>query len=116
MIAQMLIRNFIRKPLNIEERYGKGTWALVTGATGGIGQAYCEELAKNNFNIILVGRNKQKLIESEKLIKTNGKIKTKLVIADLGDTISEDFYKEIFNQVKDLDVSILINNAGWGST
>jgi len=115
MIGQLIVRNYIRKPLNIEERYGKGTWALVTGATGGIGEAYCIELAKNNFNVILQGRNKDKLEESEKRVKlVNNKIKTKILVADLGESLAVDFYQALYDQIKDLDISILVNNAGWG--
>ena len=114
-VAKMLIRNYMRKPLDLTDRYGKGTWALVTGATGGIGQAYCVELAKNGFNIILLGRSKERLEESEKIVKeANKQIKTKLVVADLGESLAVDFYKDIISQVSDLDISVLVNNAGWG--
>ena len=54
-------RNLLRKPLDLAERYGKGTWALVTGASMGIGEQCCHELAKQGFNIILVSRSKGKL-------------------------------------------------------
>mmetsp|Transcript_4937 Transcript_4937/g.4719 ORF Transcript_4937/g.4719 Transcript_4937/m.4719 type:complete len:293 (+) Transcript_4937:100-978(+) len=115
MITKLVIRNYFRKPLNIQERYGKGTWAMVTGATGGIGEAYCLEFAKQNFNIVLSGRSLEKLQDmEEKVKKINGKVKTKIVTADLGETVDVDFYKKIYEQVKDLDISILVNNAAWG--
>lgn len=42
-----VIRNFIRGvPKNLKQRYGENSWAVVTGATSGIGLAYCEILAK----------------------------------------------------------------------
>lgn len=41
---------------NLVSRYGGG-WALVTGASDGIGKQYCHELAKEGFNIILVARD-----------------------------------------------------------
>ena len=43
------------------ERYGKGSWALVTGASTGIGAEYCMQLAKAGFNICLVSRTRSKL-------------------------------------------------------
>ena len=41
---------------DLKKRYGGG-WALVTGASDGIGKAYCHELAQSGFNIILMARN-----------------------------------------------------------
>ena len=51
--------------LDLKKRYGGG-WALVTGASDGIGKQYCIELAKSGFDIILMARNKEKLEEVAK--------------------------------------------------
>jgi len=47
-------------------RFGarKGAWAVVTGATDGIGKEFALQLAKSGFNIILVARNKDLLSQS----------------------------------------------------
>ena len=112
-----LYRNFIRKPLNLEQRYGKGTWAVVTGATGGIGEAFWRQLAQQNFNIVLVGRNKKLLEESEqRVLEANKSIKTKLVQVDLSESMDPKFYENIQKELIDFDVSILVNNAGAGNT
>ena len=42
----------------------EGSWAMVTGASDGIGLGYCKELARQGFNIIMVSRNKEKLQEA----------------------------------------------------
>ncbi len=55
------IKGLFRPALKLSERYGKGTWAVVTGASDGIGKSFCSELAKDGFNIILIARNKEKL-------------------------------------------------------
>ena len=44
---------------NLKERYGGG-WALVTGASDGLGKQYSFELARSGFNIILMARSSQK--------------------------------------------------------
>lgn len=53
---------------NLKVRYGGG-WALVTGASDGIGKAYCHELAKSGFNIILMARNADKIKEVAKELR-----------------------------------------------
>ena len=46
---------------NLCERYGKGGWAVITGASDGIGAEYARQLARRGFNICLVSRTKSKL-------------------------------------------------------
>lgn len=53
------IYTFLLRPQKNLHRYGK--WAVVTGPTSGIGQSLAFELAKNGMNLILVGRNTDKL-------------------------------------------------------
>lgn len=43
------------------EKYGKGSWAIVTGCTEGIGKAFCFVLADLGFNLVLISRNEKKL-------------------------------------------------------
>ena len=65
-----LYRHAIRQRYNLYQRYGGAvgdTWAVVTGGSDGIGLEFCNELAKEGFNICIIARNeekiKQKLIE-----------------------------------------------------
>ena len=59
-IGSLIWRTFLVSPINIKQKYS-GKWALVTGSTDGIGQAYAFALAKCNLNIILVSRTQSKL-------------------------------------------------------
>ena len=52
-----IYRHFLRPRLNFKTRYGENTWAMITGSTDGIGLAFAEELAKEGFNLILIGRS-----------------------------------------------------------
>ena len=59
-IVSLVWKRFLASPLNVKKKYG-GKWALITGATDGIGKAYAYALAKSNMNIILVSRTQSKL-------------------------------------------------------
>lgn len=48
------------RPLNLKSVYGQG-WAVVTGATDGIGFGFCQELASQGYNICLISRSQSKL-------------------------------------------------------
>ena len=55
-----LLKYFVLPRRNMQARYGANSWAVVTGASDGIGKQYAIELAKEGFNIVLVARNKAK--------------------------------------------------------
>ena len=69
----MIDKHFMRKRLSILQRYAAGqpaqAWAVVTGASDGIGASFCEELARIGFNVALVSRTMSKLEAVEKLCK-----------------------------------------------
>lgn len=109
-----LYKNLIRKPYNLVERYGKNTWAIVTGATDGIGKKFCEELAKIGFNIILISRNIDKLkTVSAELKQINPMIKTHEIEFDFNKHSTTSDYIKIFQIIQEnCDISILVNNVG----
>ena len=103
----------IRKPHDLSERYGKNTWALVTGATGGIGFEYCKQLMEKGFNVIISGRNEQKLVEMQNELKEMyTSVETKILVADFSESLEEDFYMKLKDQLEGCDISVLVNNAG----
>ena len=59
-----LLRRQFRSTNHLPRLYGKGTYALVTGGSDGIGLALCKELAFQGFNIIIVSRNAEKMLEA----------------------------------------------------
>jgi len=87
-----------------------GSWAVVTGATDGIGKGFCIELARQGMNIVLVSRNLEKLNVVAKEIEEKFTVKTKVVDIDFSkDTNSQP---RLEAETAELDVGILVNNVG----
>lgn len=87
-------------------------WAVVTGASAGLGIAFAEHLAKQGSDIILAARRQDKLEEvADKLAHRHG-IRTEVRAVDLAsETGRADFVEEIHAT----PVHTLVNNAGFGS-
>ena len=81
--------------------------ALITGASSGIGREMAIYLSELGYDLILVARNKEKLLELQDLVKT----KTKIVVADLRD---ETKIKDLYVLCKNDNIDVLVNNAGFG--
>lgn len=83
--------------------------ALVTGASSGIGRDIAKELAKRNINLILVSKDLSKLEQVKEQIKN---VNVEVIAKDLS---IEQNCIDLFEQVKDQKIDILINNAGFGA-
>jgi len=90
-----------------------GRWALVTGASAGIGKAFARELSSLGTHLILTARRGDRLQELAAELRSKHKIDTKIVEADLAEPSAP---KEIFRFTKELGIAVdlLINNAGFG--
>jgi short-subunit dehydrogenase len=90
-----------------------GKWALVTGASSGIGYEMTKQLAQKGCSVILASRSKAKLEEIKNEIEKNFTVKAFVLISDLSSLGSaEALYQECKKQ--GLSPDILINNAGVG--
>jgi short-subunit dehydrogenase len=92
---------------NLKDTYGE--WALITGASSGIGEAISRKIASTGMNVVLVARRQERLEQlSKELIDSYG-IKTRVICADLSD---KNDTKNIITIVDDLEIGLLVNNAG----
>ncbi|TRY96711.1 hypothetical protein DNTS_032196 [Danionella cerebrum] len=87
-----------------------GQWAVVTGATSGIGRAYAEELAKRGLDIVLISRSKEKLQTVAKEIESKHSRQTRVIEADFAE--GHSIYSAIVQQLEGLEIGILVNNVG----
>jgi 17beta-estradiol 17-dehydrogenase / very-long-chain 3-oxoacyl-CoA reductase len=92
--------------------------AIITGASDGIGKNYAYELARRDFNIVLHGRNATKLhhVRTE-LHNEFPHLSFRVIIADASKTSPESLkhIQEMVDSLRDLHVTILINNVGSGA-
>jgi short-subunit dehydrogenase len=87
--------------------------ALVTGASGGIGEAFARQLASEGSHLVLVARSVDKLDTLAAELRENSRLDIEVLVADLGD--AADLAK-VEARVASVDqpVDLLINNAGYG--
>ena len=98
-----------RAPLR--ERYGD--WALVTGASAGIGAEFARALARDGLSVVLTARREDRLRELADELEKTYHVATRVVAVDLGDAAGAD---RVADAVADLEIAVLVNNAGFGAS
>lgn len=86
-------------------------WALLTGASAGIGLELAKLFAAGKFNLALVARTESRLTVLAKELGERHGIQTRVLAKDLRSPTAP---REIFDALKDTPVSVLVNNAGFG--
>ncbi|MCJ1240322.1 hypothetical protein MMC14_008323 [Varicellaria rhodocarpa] len=104
-------------------RHGSSAWALVTGASDGIGLGFAKELARNGFNIVLHGRNAGKLDKVKERFSLEFPDRAfKIIVADAAAVAaaaaavspgsSEVSIAEMIEPIQSLNITVLVNNVG----
>jgi uncharacterized protein len=91
----------------------RGKYALVTGASKGLGRAYAEVLAERGMNLVLVARSLEPLNELAEQLRLQYQVKAEVIAGDISDP---SVVTQIFKRVEQLGirVDLLLNNAGLG--
>lgn len=82
---------------------------LITGASSGIGRDMAREFAKRKYDLIIVSRDEEKLLDLKKELEEKYSINVKIAVKDLA---KEENCISLYEENKDID--ILVNNAGFG--
>ena len=96
---------------NFVERFGP--WALVTGASSGIGEAFARRLAEVGMNLVLVARREDRLRKLAEDLQSQHSVSTRVVPVDLS---QDNFLSVIEQATADVSVGLLVNNAGIATT
>lgn len=88
-----------------------GPWALVTGASSGLGAEYARQLAAKGLSVILVARRQDRLEQLASEIESAHGVATRVVASDL---TADGQCERVIAETADLEVGLLVNNAGYG--
>lgn len=102
------VRNFQKR---LKARYGP--WAVVTGASSGIGREMALRLAESGVNLVLVARSQAVLAQMAKDLSDRYGIKVRSVVLDLA---VERSLETLVTQTQDLEVGLLVAAAGFGTS
>lgn len=100
---------FGRRRTPLRERYGE--WALITGASAGIGAEFARALAREGMSCVLTARREDRLRAVADELQQRYQVSTRVVAADLADPAGAD---QLMDAIKDLQIDVFINNAGFG--
>ncbi|HVO27055.1 MAG TPA: SDR family oxidoreductase [Candidatus Margulisiibacteriota bacterium] len=100
---------FGRQRTSLRERYGE--WALITGASAGIGAEFARALAREGLSCVLTARREDRLQTLASELQERYQVATRVVAADLADPAGCD---RLIDAIKDLQIDVFINNAGFG--
>jgi len=91
-----------------------GEWVLITGASAGIGREFSHIFAEHGHNLVLIARKEDRLTALASELAKKHSVKTMVLAKDLGMPGSaQEVFAEL--QRQNIPVSILINNAGFGT-
>ena len=84
-------------------------WALITGATVGIGDAFARHLASQGFNLVINARSVDKLEERAAFLRKNYGVEVEILAADLAREC-----EKVEAYIASHEIEVLVNNAGFG--
>ena len=90
------------------DRHVYGPWALVTGASSGIGEEFARQVAANGINVVLVARREDRLKEIAAELTTRYDVQARVVAADLG---RDGILGRITEATDDLGIGLVVSNC-----
>jgi len=88
-----------------------GPWALVTGASSGLGAEFVRQIAARGLNVVLVARRREKMQALADEVERASAVQTRVIPADLTEAGT---CTGVAQETRDLEIGLLVNNAGFG--
>src|SRR5260370_41882343 len=89
-----------------------GPWALVTGASSGIGKEFARQIAASGINVVLVARREDLLKEAGAEFSKRYVVEHRIAVLDLS---RDGFIDQLASATNDLDIGLVVSNAGTGN-
>src|SRR6202140_4385320 len=89
-----------------------GPWELATGASSGIGKELARQIAASGINVVLVARREGLLGEAGVEFSKRFGVEHRVVVLDVS---REDFIGQLTSVTDDLDIGLVVSNAGTGN-
>ena len=94
------------------DRQQFGPWALITGASSGIGKEFARQIARAGINVVLVARRQSLLDDFARSLSQNPAVKCRVIPMDLSQA---GFIDRLAERTNDLDIGMVVSNAGTGN-
>lgn len=107
-VVSFIYRHFLRPGRDLAKEYGE--WAVVTGATDGIGKAMAQELSRKGMKVLLISRDIAKLQEVAKRDFPEGKVE--VLAVDYSKDVQTQCDSAVRSAVAGKDIGVLVNNVG----
>ncbi|KKK13740.1 hypothetical protein ARAM_001678 [Aspergillus rambellii] len=110
--TRVLLSLFILPGKSLRSFGPKGSWAVITGASDGLGKEFALQIARAGYNVVLVSRTASKLTAlTDEITSQYPSVQTRMLAMDYARNEDHDFEK-LKALVDELDVAILVNNVG----
>jgi len=111
-LAEGMWKYMFCRELDLPDRYGHGSWVLITGASSGQGRQFALNFAARGFNLLLIGSKRTERVMKEIWeLYPNTEIRFRL--KNFGKAFDPHFFDDIEYEIKCCDVSVLINCVGF---
>jgi short-subunit dehydrogenase len=111
-----VVSNYKFKGLKMKRKITKesyGEWAVITGASSGVGREMALEIASKGISVVLVARRKALLTKLASDIEEKFKVESKIVVVDFAESVAT---QSVIDTCKGLEVGLLVNSAGYALT
>lgn len=112
-----MLKNISNKLFKRLYHSNEKSWAIISGATGGLGESYSNILYKLNFNLIIIGRNTKKLMQTKDNIlkhNRNSNLNIDIMCIDFENNGTKDIINIINSNICNKNIKILVNCVGQG--